>query len=243
MAGSLLRSFISGTRQVLTVQLIVSIAAIALAGWTLGVTGELIRERDRLRARVIQLEQTMGGSGVVVPETPVAVVDEPAPTVETVYPGAVGPIDPAASGEAAAAEDAAPEAAAAEQRDLGTVLGSLFTPPPPLRLVVMHVRAEGDTAQARRLAEAMDNEELRVIVDVMAPRDPRASGYIYFDGRQSRAAAALVTQVHDLARELEIAPWSAQLRGVALPAQGEYTADRVDLVLPPLPTETAARAN
>jgi hypothetical protein len=42
---------------------------------------------------------------------------------------------------------------------------------------------------------------------------------------------------HETARRLEIAQWSAQLRGTALPAQGEFTADRLDIILPPLPPQ------
>jgi hypothetical protein len=70
----------------------------------------------------------------------------------------------------------------------------------------------------------------------MPAGDTRQSGYSYFDGRQNRAAAALMQRFHDIARENEVAAWSAQLRGNALPAQGEYTADRMDVVLPPLRT-------
>ena len=73
----------------------------------------------------------------------------------------------------------------------------------------------------------------------MPPRDPREAGYAYFDGRQSAAAAALVGQFNDAARQRQIAPWSAQLRGTALPSQGEYSADRVDLLLPALPAPPA----
>jgi hypothetical protein len=49
-----------------------------------------------------------------------------------------------------------------------------------------------------------------------------------------------VTQFHDVARRNQLTPWSSQLRGVALPAEGEYTADRLDLVLPPLPEPAPA---
>jgi hypothetical protein len=242
MARSVLEAFVSGTRQVLTVQLIVSVAAIALAGWTLSVTSELIRERDRLRERVIQLEETMGASGIVVPETPAAVVDAPtsAPAATT-YPGEIGPGE---IGARSAAIEAAPEARAeaqqGEQRDLGRLFGSLFAPAPPMRLVVLHVRSEADGAIARAIAEELQTQHnVEVVTDVLQPRDPRQPGYTYFDGRQGRAAAALVTQFHDLAREKQIAAWTAQLRGVALPAQGEYTADRIDLVLPTLPVVEA----
>lgn len=249
MANSVLSSFVSGTRQVLTIQLIVSVCAVGLAGWTLGVTNELIRERDRLRERVIQLEQTMGGSGIVVPNTPTVVETTP-PPAETAYPGEIGDAPdtastPEAVDQAAADGETPTEAptrepspeppAATGQRDLGSLLASLFSPPPPLRTLVLHVRSQNDAPAAQRVAEAMQRSDLRVVIDVMTPRDPRESGYAYFDGRQSRAAAALVTQFHDIARQQEIAAWSAQLRGTALPAQGEYTVDRLDLVLPPLP--------
>ena len=260
MTGSLLRSFVSGTRQIITAQLFISIGAIALAGWTLGVTNELIRERDRLRERVIQLEQTMGGSGIVVPDTP-AVVEEPTTVPDaSAYPGEIGLTDAPVAGDATKPEidvitRAPPESGldqatapvappqAAEQRDFGAMIGSLFAPPPPIGVVVLHIRAESDTIHAQRIArELQQSANVRVVIDVMAPRDQRQSGYAYFDGRQSRASAALVTQFHDIARRQEIAPWSAQLRGIALPAQGEYTPDRLDIVLPPLP-EPAQRVD
>jgi hypothetical protein len=74
---------------------------------------------------------------------------------------------------------------------------------------------------------------------MMQPGDPRPSGYAYFDGRQSQRAAALVAQFNDISRRYEIAAWSAQLRGVALPAQGQYGAERLDIVLPALPATAA----
>ena len=80
------RTFVSGTRQVLAAQLVVSVGAVALAGWTLGVTNELIRERDRLKDRVVQLEQTLAASDIVVP--PTAEVVNPAPTQDA-YPPSV----------------------------------------------------------------------------------------------------------------------------------------------------------
>jgi hypothetical protein len=254
MAGSVLHSFVSGTRQVLTAQLFVSVAAVGLAGWTLGVTNELIRERDRLRERVIQLEEDMGSRGIVVPSTPTVVETEP-PPAETVYPGEVGlgqdgsapadggqdvidapPADPNAAPEPAPAPET-PTRAGERTFNPGQIFTELFAPAPPLRILVLHARGERDGEYARRLAGELTKEspDLRVIIDVIGPRDQRESGYAYFDGRQSRAAAALVAQFNDLSRRYEIAPWSAQLRGVALPAQGEYTADRLDIVLPPLP--------
>jgi hypothetical protein len=255
MAGSLLQSFVSGTRQMLTAQLIVSVGAVSLAGWTLGVTNELIRERDRLRDRVIQLEQTMGGSGIVVPETPTFVDEVAAVPADTDYPEAVDvteveedgaeTADPAQRDPVPGAAEPTPGQSAdapaateprAEQPDIGAILGSLFAPPPPLQTVVLHVRSEADRDEAIRVArELMAGGQVRVLVNVMPPRDPRQSGYAYYDGRQSRAAAAMVSRFHDISRQHQVAPWSAQLRGIALPSQGDYTAERLDLVLPPLP--------
>jgi hypothetical protein len=252
MAGSVLHSFVSGTRQVLTAQLFVSVGAVALAGWTLGVTNELIRERDRLRERVIQLEENMGSRGIVVPSTPTVVETGP-PPAETVYPGEVGlgedgaappdngqdvtPSDSGAAPDGSAPTPETPTRAGERTFDPGQIFTGLFAPAPPLRILVLHARGERDGEYARRLAAELnkENADLRIIIDVMGPRDQRETGYAYFDGRQSRAAAALVAQFNDLSRRYEIAPWSAQLRGTALPAQGEYTADRLDIVLPPLP--------
>lgn len=265
MAHSLLRSFVSGTRQVLTAQLFVSIAAVGLAGWTLSVTNELIRERDLLREQVIQLQNEMAARGIVVPATPTVVGGTPA-RGETAYPGEIGltedmieappPERAAADGETqapdiVAADPPAPPPAtrtpdraappAAAERDIGRVIGDLFAPPPQMRVIVLHVRSDLDARAARRIAAELQRAaDVRVLIDVMPPRDPRQSGYAYFDGRQSRAAAALVTQFHDIARTQGVAQWSAQLRGVALPAQGEYTADRLDIVLPPLPESAPA---
>jgi hypothetical protein len=237
MARSLLGSFVSGARGMLSAQLFVSVGAVALAGWTLAVTNQLIRERDLLQERVIQLEAAMAERGMVVPATQ-TVVNAPAPDEATLYPGEVGAAltapTPAATNATATVETPAPEAAA--QRDIGRVIGDLFAPAPPMRVVVLHVRGETDAEAARRIgAELGRSGKVRVVIDVMPPRDPRQSGYAYFDGRQNRAAADLVTQFHDIARRGGLAPWSAQLRGVALPAQGEYSADRLDIVLPPLP--------
>jgi hypothetical protein len=217
MNGSLLRAFVSGVRQVLAAQLVISVLAIALAGWTLGVTSNLIRERDQLRERVIQLEQALGAAGVVVPE-PALVVERSAPDANA-YPGSLGLAEPPA---------------AAERGSLA-IFGNLFAPAPPLRLVVLHVRADGDRREADAIADALREAGLEVHVRVMPPRDPRPSGYAYFDGRQSGPAAELVARVQDLARQNAFAPWTAQLRGVALPARGEYAPERLDVMLPPLP--------
>lgn len=97
-------------------------------------------------------------------------------------------------------------------------------------------RPSSQRAQAQRVGEELRRSaNVHVVVDVLTPRDPAQSGYVYFDGRQNRPTAELVTQFHDIARRNGVAPWSAQLRGAALPAQGEYTPDRLDIVLPPLP--------
>lgn len=219
MAGSLLRSFVRKARALLGLQLMLSVLAIALAGWTLSVTTELLRERDRLRERVIQLEANMGANGMVVPAAP-NVVASPA-GASTPYPDAI---------------EAEAQAPRQVRRDFRAVIADVFAPPPPMRIVVLHVRSEADVPEARRIgAELQRAAGVRVVIDVMAQRDPRSSGYTYFDGRQSAAAAALVTRFHDLARQRAVAAWSAQLRGTALPAQGEYSADRLDLSLPPLP--------
>lgn len=217
--SSLLRAFVSGVRQVLVAQLFISVLAIALAGWTLGVTSNLIRERDQLRERVIQLEQALGAAGVVVPEPPL-LVERSIESDENAYPGSLG---------------LAEQRAGADSNNGFAFFGNLFAPPPPLHVVVLHVRADADRREADSIADALRESGLEVHVRVMPPRDPRPSGYAYFDGRQSGPAAALVTRVQDLARAQSFAPWTAQLRGVALPARGEYAVNRLDVMLPPLP--------
>lgn len=257
MARSLLGSFVSGTRQMLSVQLFVSIGAVALAGWTLGITNDLIRERNRLRERIIQLEESIASRGVTVPAIPASVEQDASPT-ESAYPPSVvlpqaapagvtdqapTPADaPKPNAPAPAPQAEPPQNADPRTFNPGRVIGDLFAPPPPLRTIVLHVRTDADAEPAQRIANALtQTSRLRVVVDAMAPRDPRPSGYAYFDGRQSRDAAALVTQFNDVARRFDVAPWSAQLRGIALPARGEYGADRLDIVLPPLPAiETPA---
>lgn len=246
MARSVLGSFVSGTRAVLAVQVFVGVAAVALSGWTLSVTNSVIRERDRLRERVIQLEETMAARGIVVPSAP-AVVQTPARDRVDEYPppaaateAAATPADPSAADSAAPAPADAAPAAQEDARGIGDVIGDAFGPTPPLRRVVLHVRSEADEPLARRMALLLQQtQHMDVAVRVMPPRDPRQSGYAYFDGRQSRAASDLVTRFHDIARNAQIAPWSAQLRGIALPAQGEYTPDRIDIVLPALPAAAA----
>lgn len=240
MAQSLIGAFVSGARGLLTTQLFISVAAVGLAGWTLAITNQLIRERDLLQERVIQLEAAMAERGMVVPPTQ-TVVRAPAPDIAALYPGEVGAT--ALSAPAGPEANTAPEPSAAAQRDLRQMIGGLFSPAPPLRVVVLHVRDAADTEPARAIAAELSNlADLHVVIDVMPARDGRQSGYSYFDGRQNRAAADLVTDFHDIARAKGLAPWSAQLRGTALPAQGEYTADRLDLLLPPLPPAPATSA-
>src|SRR5690242_6515319 len=170
----------------LSAQLFVSIAAVALAGWTLGVTNELIRERDRMRDRVIQLEETMAGRGIVVPATP-NVVDEPVAVQDAnAYPGGVGELaatnvtQNAGRVEVAPTRTATAPAPQAARPDFRRVIGELFSPPPPMRLVVLHVRAESDAHPAREIAsDLIKASNVRTIIDVMPPGDPRQSVYVY----------------------------------------------------------------
>jgi hypothetical protein len=221
VAQSLLRTLVSGTRQMLAAQLFISVLAIALAGWTLAITSEVIKERDRLRDRVVQLEGELGARGVVAP--PSAVVAASA-SAAALYPPEIG-LEASVS----------PERFSPQQ-----ILGDLFAPAPPLRTIVLHVRSETDAAVLAPLAEEMRaGSALNVVVHRTAPRDPRQPAYVYYDGRQSRAAAALVALFNDAARRAEIPQWSAQLRGQALPAEGEFRTDRVDIILPALPAPPA----
>lgn len=258
MAGSLLGSFVSGTRQMLAIQLFVSVGAVALAGWTLTVTNELIQERDQLRDRVIQLEQTMAQNNIVPPEARPVIED--APSSEGPYPPEAVlpedgelPEDQLPNGDAPLPQDpiepggtetpgqtVEPGGQTAEPQtptfDPGAVI-DIFRRPPPLRTVVLHVRTREEYALARRIAADLTESsrgELRVPVVITRAGEAHQPGYAYFDGRQSRPAAAMVARFNDVARQYQIAQWSAQLRGRALPAQGEYTADRVDIVLPAL---------
>jgi len=229
MAKSLLSTFVTSTRALLIAQLIACVGAVALAGWTLGVTNQVLRERNRLQERVIQLEEAMAASGVI-PPPPTAVV---APTSQSeAYPGSIAnaraPATTAENADSVAAVDTS-------ERDIGSVISGLFGPAPPLRTVALHVRADTDLAAAERIARELQSGDVRVLINIIAATDQRQSGYAYFDGRQSRAAADIVARFHDIAREHQVAQWSAQLRGTALPARDEYTADRLDIILPPLP--------
>lgn len=227
MAQSLLRTLVSGTRQMLAAQLFVSVLAVALAGWTLAITSEVIRERDRLRERVVQLEEELAARGIVVPSGP-AVVNSPG---SRRYPSEVGPALRQAS-----------SSSAESSFDPRGILGDIFAPAPPLRTLVLHARSEADGEAAQRIGADLGAGDVRVIVSVMPAHDPQRSGYVYYDGRQSRAAAALVARFSDAARRAEIPQWSAQPRALALPAEGEFTADRLDIVLPPLPEPPAPPA-
>ncbi|MEJ0061447.1 MAG: hypothetical protein WDM79_18635 [Terricaulis sp.] len=357
MARSLLQSFVSGTRQMLTLQLFVGVAAVALAGWTMGVTNDLIRERDALKARVGQLETEMGIQGVEVPApiapvetTEVTPAEEPVVTEETAttteptqtptvpgfrtlllhirseddrpsaqllaralsntglaitidagswrqrsgysfhdqgqseqaaslyasvrsaaaelkleawsgdLPGAFIEGEPADQfdlwlprlpvREAAEPEtqvppvrtaDVAPPAAApaaepaAPAFDPGAILRQVLQPAPALQTVVLHIRSEADRDEAVGIARRLSASGVRVSIEVAPANDQSASGYAYYDPRQSRPAAAIAAQLQSIARENQIEPWAAGLRGVAFPPSADYGATRLDFVLPPLP--------
>lgn len=226
---SVLSGFVTGTRSLLVAQLIACVGAVALAGWTLGVTDQVLRERNRLQERVIQLEEAMAAGGVI-PPAPAAVVATT--QSDAAYPGSIRN----ARAAAATAQGGAPTA---DAQNIGSVITNLFGPAPPLRTVVLHVRSGADVAAAEQIGGGLQTAQVQTLIRVMTESDQRPSGYAYFDGRQSRAAADIVAQFHDAAREQQIAEWSAQLRGTALPARDEYTADRLDIVLPPLPPPPA----
>jgi hypothetical protein len=61
------------------VQLFVSVATVGVAGWTLGVTNDLMRERAALTERVVQLEQELAQRNIRVPEAPTRVDRTEAP--------------------------------------------------------------------------------------------------------------------------------------------------------------------
>lgn len=215
MARSLLWTLVSGTRQMLAAQLFASIVAVALVGWTLVITSEAIQERDRLRDRVVQLEGELGARGIVPPAATATL------NSDNVYPPEIGLMRQASSESGAL--------------NPSQIITDVFAPAPALSALVLHVRSEQDRAAATRVATALGAANIVVTVNVMAPRDGRVSAYAYYDGRQSRAAAALVARFNDAARRSNIPRWSAQPRAQALPAEGEFTAERLDIVLPPLP--------
>lgn len=216
-------TFSGAARSLLAVQLFVSVLAIALAAWTMAVTADIMRERDSLRERVIQLEAELAARGVVVPEEVPTVVGATAQGA-AVYPGSV-----------AALSDRQGD------QGFGAFLGEILAPVQPLSVVVLHARAENADV-ARKIAVTLtQSQDAVVLVNTLNERSARPPGYVYYDGRQSRAAAAIVARFHDAAREAGAAAWSAQLRGEALPADGEYTSDRLDIVLPPLPASAQAQ--
>jgi hypothetical protein len=221
VAQSLLRALVGGTRQVLAVQLFIAVAAVALAGWTLAITNEVTRERDRLRERIVQLEGELGARGIVVPPNPTVVARA---SGDAVYPPEIGL-----------------EAGAEPAFNPGRLVSDLFARPSSLRTIVIHARGQTDGIAALRLAEELRRDDgLDVSVNVISARDGRAAGYAYYDGRQARDAATIVAAFNDAARRAELPQWSAQLRGLALPATGEFTAERLDIVLPALPATPSA---
>lgn len=243
MARPLLRDFILGARQVVALQLVIAVIAVALSGWTLAVTADLMRERERLRTRVAQLEEALVTHDIVVPSTVTVTEAIVAPRARLAYP-------PSAPEAGPPAETA--DAEAQSSFNPGQIIGDLIAPAPPARVVVLHARGEASARIAEPLARALESESgVRVIVAAMGQNDRRAPSYAYYTGRQSGAASALVQRFTDIARRESVAPWSAQLRGTALPAQGEYAPDRIDIVLPMLspaqierldPAAAAARA-
>jgi len=239
VARSLLASLVRGTRQMLAVQLIISVIVVAVAGWTLAIMSNVMHERDQLQARVVQLEAALGAQGVVVPPKPATLDQSEASRDANAYPPPVGSLRANTGLQVVAARR---ERAAPISRDFDPtrVLRDIFTPPPPMHALVLHVRGDADANVAQQVVREMQRSALSVIVDVLGEHDQRPSGYAYFDGRQSLAAAALVSHFNDAARQAGVALWSAQLTGVALPAQGEYTADRLDIVLPSLPAPAPA---
>ncbi len=208
----LLQALIGGLRRVLALQVLLSIFAFALAAWTLAVTTGVMRDRDRLNDRVIQLEGELASRNIVAPPPQPIVNAAPAypPEIATAAAGGTG--------------FNAPEA-----------LTDLFAPPPPLARVVLHTRAESDAEIARDLVRQLATQSLDISVHVLPAGADRTSGYYYFDGRQNAPAAQIVARFNDAARGRELAQWSAQLRGTAMPARGEFGADRLDIVLPQLP--------
>ena len=217
---SLLRSLVNGTRRILALQVLLSVIAIAITGWTIETVSNALGERARLVDRVIQLEEALASNDIVVPPpAPVLIEAEPS------YPPAL---------------EGAPAASAQSQVNPRRAIGDLFSPPPPLTVVVVRVRSDDDLLRAQRLVAGVNSAALKqASVLLMPPGDVRMPGYFYFDGRQSAAAAALIADFNNAARRAELAPWSAQLRGVALPARGEFAAQRLDLILPALPPPPA----
>jgi hypothetical protein len=207
---SLLQALLGSARRALALQVLLSVFAIALAGWTLSVTASLLREQAKANDRIVQLEETLASNNIVPPPPRARVEAQPG------YPPSV--------------------AAGAESRGAGPSVADLFAPPPPLRRLVVHVREQEDLASATAIAKVVTEAAGMPSASVaLMARDPRPPGYYYFDGRQSAEAAELAARFNDAARDTGLAPWSARLRATALPSSGEYAANRVDIVLPALP--------
>jgi hypothetical protein len=150
-----------------------------------------------------------------------------------------GAVAPRALADAPDGEETIVVSERAESGGVGAVITSLFGPAPKLSTIVLHVSTAADFEAAERLARELQADDVSILVKVSDARGQRPAGYAYYDGRQSRAAADTVARLHAAARAAQIAAWSAQLRGTALPAREEYTADRLDIVLPPLPPPPA----
>lgn len=252
MARSVFKSFVGGVRGMLSLQLFLTASAAGVAGYTMLVTTDAMRERDALLERVTtleaEIERITGAPPAqdlrpldIMPEVPLDPVDEapleeptpqPAPETPTETPDEPtgrDPIEPRP-------DPVTPPRAETPALDLGQVLRDALTQAPPLRTLVLHVRSQNDHAAAQRIVRELAGSDLNVTIDVMPPRDPRNSGFAYFDARQARPATAMARRVQDIAQRNQFTAWAATLRGVSLPASGEYTADRLDIVLPPLTT-------
>ena len=253
MAKSTLQAFVSATRQMLTLQLFIGVAAVGLAGWTASVTTQLIRERNALSARVLQLEAELNKAGVEAPPPMVTGRADaaPTPTLEappmpaetTTQPAPAQPSSETPTTTETTQPGKPPRTettttATTAPFDPGSFIRNVL-PPPALSLVVLHVRAEGDRAAAERIARDLASTGAQVSVEVSSPRDTHAPAYAYFDPRQANAAAAIAAQLRAAARHAEIAAWTADLPGTALASSERYSANRVDFLLPALPATTA----
>jgi hypothetical protein len=179
MARSLLQGFVTGTRALLAAQLIVCVGAVALAGWTLGVTSEVMRERNRLQERVIQLEETMAARGDS-PPPPAAVVAPVANAQSDIaYPGSIADaVEVSNTAQQASARVAASDTS---QRSISNVITSLFGPAPPLRTVVLHVRTTSDVQTAQAVAADLQQSGAHLLINIMPEGDqqrPRGGGRV-----------------------------------------------------------------
>jgi hypothetical protein len=259
MARSVFKSFVGGVRGMLSLQLFLTISAAGVAGYTMLVTTDAMRERDTLLERVTSLEaeiERITGAPPaedlrpldIMPEVPLEPVEEP-PPVENETPQQPVPETPAPTPNDPTGRDPIeprpnpqpdpvppPPRAETPTLDLGQVLRDDRTQAPPLRTMVLHVRSQNDHAAAARIVRELSGSNIEISIDVMPARDPRNSGFAYFDSRQARAATAMARRVQTIAQQNQFTAWATTLRGVSLPASGEYTPDRLDIVLPPLTT-------